>query len=110
MLSWFNSSEPSRARQVSLAVTLAWTDPPSNDGALVHDLDLEVLCDVSNWVVNLGNGGTSPDMVNNVEKVLLLSYESFSSVFCIAKAPVVLPHVFVFFGGEMMIRCSIQRQ
>lgn len=70
---------------VSLAVTLAWTDPPSNDGALVHDLDLEVLCDVSNWVVNLGNGGTSPDMVNNVEKVLLLSYESFSSVFCIAK-------------------------
>ena len=80
-------------------MTLAWTDPPSNDGALVHDLDLEVLCDVSNWVVNLGNGGTSPDMVNNVEKVLLLSYESFSSVFCIAKAPVVLPHVFVFFWG-----------
>eukprot|EP00435_Cladocopium_sp_Y103_P041095 s32_g11.t1 len=70
---------------VSLAVTLAWTDPPSNDGTLVHDLDLEVNCDVSNWVVNLGNGGTSPDRVNNVEKVLLLGYESFASVFCIAK-------------------------
>jgi len=36
---------------VSMTLVLAWTDPPSSDGALVHDLDLEVLCDVSSWTV-----------------------------------------------------------
>lgn len=76
-----------------MAIALAWTDPPSNDGDLVHDLDLEVLCDVSNWVVNRGNGGPSADRVNNVEKVLLLGYESFASVLCVVRvlAPQVGP-------------------
>jgi len=70
---------------VSMTLVLAWTDPPSTDGALVHDLDLEVLCDVSSWTVTLGNAGSSPDRLNNVEKVLLLGHESFGTGLCIAR-------------------------
>ena len=43
--------ELSPLTDVSMTLVLAWTDPPSSDGALVHDLDLEVLCDVSSWTV-----------------------------------------------------------
>ena len=82
--------------QGSLAVSLAWTDPPSANGALVHDLDLQVSCDVSNWRAMWGNGG---DSANNVEKVSLMGYGrwdlnvslchslsgSFSSALCIAR-------------------------
>lgn len=75
----------------ALGITLAWTDPPSADGRLVHDLDLEVSCDVSSWEPLLGNGGTSPDRLNTVEKVSLLGYDSFTSGLCIAtvRAPMV---------------------
>ena len=81
----FRKLWPTIPQVSNLAIALAWTDPPSNDGSLVHDLNLEVQCDVSSWLANLGNGGSSPDTVNNVEKVLLLGYESLASVFCIAK-------------------------
>jgi len=68
----------------SLSATLAWTDPPASDGSLVHDLDLQLACDVQTWAQNLGNGGASADRVNTVEKISLLGFDSFSSGLCIA--------------------------
>jgi hypothetical protein len=50
-------------------VVLAWTDPPGSTG-LIHDLDLEVMCDGDGWALRHGNGAV-PDRVNNVEKVVL---------------------------------------
>ena len=38
-----------------------------------------------NIEVTLGNAGSSPDRLNNVEKVLLLGHEGFSSGLCIAR-------------------------
>lgn len=53
-----------------LAVTLVWTDPPAQTGAgraLVNNLNLRV--EGPNNQVWYGNGGNSPDEVNNVETV-----------------------------------------
>jgi Subtilase family len=55
-----------------LKVVLVWTDPagtPRNDGApqLVNDLDLRVTTPAGSTL--LGNGGTQPDRLNNVEAV-----------------------------------------
>lgn len=56
---------------VPVEAVLAWTDPPDPSGRLRHDLDLEVSCSGSGWDVQLGNGRSSPDRANTVEKVLL---------------------------------------
>jgi len=60
-----------------LSVTLVWTDPagvPSASIALVNDLDLTVTAAATNTVM-LGNAAdstmTSPDRLNNVEKVII---------------------------------------
>lgn len=57
---------------VPLKVTLSWFDPPAQDGststALINDLDLAVTDPTGN--VYYGNGGGSPDTVNNNEQVL----------------------------------------
>lgn len=53
------------------SVTLAWTDPPGTIGCtscIVNDLDLLVE-DVGSLVKRYPNGRTSPDRVNNVERV-----------------------------------------
>jgi subtilisin family serine protease len=53
-----------------LRVSLVWTDPPGQPGAaraLVNNLDLRV--EGPNNQVWLGNGGTGPDQINNVETV-----------------------------------------
>jgi len=60
--------------EAARTVTLAWTDPPDPLGQLVHDLDLEVSCDVNSWSRAFGNGGASPDRSNNVEKILVDSH------------------------------------
>lgn len=53
--------------------TLAWNDPPNSGYTtatkqLMHDLDLTVTC-VATGQVWYGNGGSSADEVNNVERV-----------------------------------------
>ncbi|SPQ95471.1 unnamed protein product (mitochondrion) [Plasmodiophora brassicae] len=56
---------------VQVRVTLVWTDPPPAAGAtvqLVNDLDLAVH---AGGHPLLGNGGSAPDRLNNVEAVYL---------------------------------------
>jgi Subtilase family len=51
-------------------VTLAWTDPPAQANAaatLINNLDLRVVG--SDGTTYLGNGGTTPDVKNNVEGI-----------------------------------------
>jgi hypothetical protein len=51
-------------------VTLAWTDPPAQANAaatLINNLDLRVVG--PNGITYLGNGGTTPDVKNNVEGI-----------------------------------------
>lgn len=57
---------------VPLKVTLSWFDPPAQDGttssALINDLDLLITDPSGNQYY--GNGGSSPDTVNNNEQIL----------------------------------------
>jgi len=57
-----------------LRITLVWTDPPATSAAgkiLVHDLDLYVLGPTG--TVTYANGRSSPDTLNNVERIQLLA-------------------------------------
>lgn len=54
----------------TIRIALTWTDPPSADGSLVHDLDLELIGPSGQrFVGNAALTGGTPDRMNNVEKV-----------------------------------------
>eukprot|EP00956_Cyclotella_meneghiniana_P020150 scaffold35233_cov59-Cyclotella_meneghiniana.AAC.3 len=64
----------------NLSVTLTWYDPPAATGCvscLVNDLDL-VLEDVSSSIKHYPNGRSTPDRINNVERVRI-SHGSLST-------------------------------
>jgi hypothetical protein len=80
---YWSNLQNSGMTQRALLVTLAWTDPP-NEGyytaskQLLHDLDLIVQC-LSTGQIWYGNGGTTADQINNVEKVNISSPMACSS-------------------------------
>jgi len=83
--SWTAAAAPAGALQPQFV--LGWTDPPSSSGLLVHDLDLEVVCNGDGWVKRFGNGGSSPDRANTIEKVVLseqvLAHSASSPGLCV---------------------------
>jgi hypothetical protein len=61
---------------VETRITLVWTDPPAGIGAsnvLVNDLDLSVTFGSKTFY---GNGGTSSDKANNVERIIIPAVNS----------------------------------
>jgi len=62
--------------RVPFSVTLAWTDPATNDGSLENDLDLEVSYAGNTyfgnrWLANGPSGSKQRDRENNVERIYL---------------------------------------